>query len=299
MIIYINMVFLTPQSFLFFMLYILFLFFMLCVDSFYVFWAFLEISTLIFMGMSYSLFKNNFSQLLTFFIIQTISAFSVLVFYIVGWNLAFTLSVLLKLSIFPFHFWYLNIVTFFPNVVLFISRTFFKIPSLFLVYIFYPFLSISFLFVSIIITIFIGSLSMVFSNDLRFLLVSSSVANNSWFILSILASALVFSFYLLFYSIFLFLILNSLEGLSSSFVLKTSPSFHLVLISLVAIAGIPPFPVFFIKILSVLRVSFYILESSIFIFFIMLFRVFMLLGYLKYSFSLIFDVYITQQHIFL
>ena len=78
------MFFLTPQSFIFFSIYVLFIFLILCSDTFFIFWSLIEISTLVFMGMSYSLFKNNFSQLLTFFIIQTISAFSVLVFYVIG-----------------------------------------------------------------------------------------------------------------------------------------------------------------------------------------------------------------------
>lgn len=292
------MVFITPQSFLFFILYLLFILFILCVDRFYIFWALLEMRTLVFIGLSYSLFKNNFSQLLTFFIIQTISAFSLLVFYVVGWDLAFTLAVLLKLSIFPFHFWYLNMVTFFPNIVLFISRTFFKIPSIILIYLFFSCLSLNLVFFSIVRTIFLGAFSMIFSNDLRFLLVSSSVANNSWFIISALASVLVFFGYILFYSFFLFYILSNLKGLSSSFVLNSSSCVPLVLFCLVAMAGMPPFPVFFMKMVRVLRLSFYVLNSRIFIFFIILFRVLMLLGYLKYSFSLIFYAYSNQQHFF-
>ncbi len=98
------MFFLTPHSFLFLLLYVLFLFLMMCVEGFYIFWAMLEIRTLVFIGMSFSLFKNNFSQLLTFFIIQTVSAFSLLLFYVTNSDFGFTLSLLLKLSIFPFHF---------------------------------------------------------------------------------------------------------------------------------------------------------------------------------------------------
>lgn len=290
------MFFLTPQSFIFFSIYTLFIFLILCSDTFFIFWSLMEIRTLVFMGMRYSLFKNNFSQLLTFFIIQTISAFSVLVFYVMGWNLAFTLSLILKLSIFPFHFWYLNLIPFFPNLVLFMSRTIFKIPSMLLLLFFYSNLSLTPLMISVVLTIFVGAMAIIFRNDLRFLLIASSVANNSWFILSMLARFILFSFYLFFYSAFLFLVLASLGSLRSGSLYKLSfSSSSLVLFSLVSIAGIPPFPVFFIKMCSVIALSSLFLGSRLYIFFIMLFSVFMLLGYLKFCFSLIINVFTNQQ----
>lgn len=290
------MFFLTPQSFIFFSIYVLFIFLILCSDTFFIFWSLMEISTLVFMGMRYSLFKNNFSQLLTFFIIQTISAFSVLVFYVMGWNLAFTLSLILKLSMFPFHFWYLNLIPFFPNLVLFISRTVFKIPSMLLLLFFYSNLNIESLIISVVLTIFVGAMAIIFRNDLRFLLIASSVANNSWFVLSILARFLLFSLYLFFYSAFLFLVLVSLGRLGSGSLYKLPfSSSSLILFSLVSIAGIPPFPVFFIKMCSVITLSSLFLGSRLYIFFIMLFSVFMLLGYLKFCFSLIINVFTNQQ----
>lgn len=290
------MFFLTPQSFIFFRIYVLFIFLMLCSDTFFIFWSLMEIRTLVFMGIRYSLFKNNFSQLLTFFIIQTISAFSVLVFYVIGWSLAFTVSILLKLSMFPFHFWYLNLIPFFPNLVLFISRTIFKIPSMLLLLFFYINLDLISLIISVVLTILVGAMSIIFRNDLRFLLIASSVANNSWFILSILARVVLFSLYLFFYSIFLFIVLSSLGSLSSGALYKLSfSSSSLILFSLVSIAGMPPFPVFFMKISSVIALSSLFLGSRLYIFFIMLFSVLILLGYLKFCFSLIMNVFSNQQ----
>lgn len=286
------MVFITPQSFIFFIVYILFIFFIMCVDRFFIFWSLMEISTLIFIGIRYALFKNNFSQLLTFFIIQTVSAFSVLVFYIMGWDFAFTFSLLLKLSIFPFHFWYLNLIPHFPNLVLFISRTFFKIPSILIIYFFFDYLNISAFIISLVLTIFIGAISIVFSNDLRFLLIASSVANNSWFSLSIMSGVTVFYMYLTFYSFFLYLVLSSISTLRSGSTTKTRRSnTNVILLRLVSIAGIPPFPVFFIKMFVVVTaVSLYFVRR-VYVFFIILSSVFILLGYLKYCFSVVMEVY--------
>jgi formate hydrogenlyase subunit 3/multisubunit Na+/H+ antiporter MnhD subunit len=69
----------------------------------------------------------------------------------------------------------------------------------------------------------------------------------------------------------------------------------LILFSLVSIAGIPPFPVFFIKMCSVIALSSLFIGSRLYIFFIMLFSVFILLGYLKFCFSLIINVFTNQQ----
>ncbi len=163
---------------------------------------------------------------------------------------------------------------------------------------FFSSLNIPSLLISVVFTILLGAVSIVFSNDLRFIIISSSVANNSWFILSIMANITAFSFYVFFYSFFMFIVLDSISGLSSSFFLKTSSSVFLVLLSLVAMAGMPPFPIFFLKMFRILTISFFTLGSRVFVFFVILFRVFMLLGYLKYSFSLIFDVYFSDQNMF-
>lgn len=290
------MFFITPQSFIFLRIYTIFIFLMLCSNTFFVFWSFMEIRTLVFIGIRYSLFKNNFSQLLTFFIIQTISAFSVLVFYVIDWSLAFTLSLILKLSMFPFHFWYLNLIPFFPNIVLFLSRTIFKVPSMLLLLFFYSSLRLNSLIISIVLTILVGALAMIFTNDLRFLLIASSVSNNSWFILSLISGFTVFLIYIIFYSFFLFLVLSSLGRLSSGSLYNLSfSSSILILFSLVSIAGIPPFPVFFIKITTILVLSSFYLSARIYIFFIIIFRVFILLAYLKLCFSIIISIYTNQQ----
>ena len=152
------------------------------------------------------------------------------------------------------------------------------------------------LIISVVLTILVGAMSIIFRNDLRFLLVASSVANNSWFILSILARVVLFSLYLFFYSIFLLIVLFSLGSLGSGSLYKLSfSSSSLILFSLVSIAGIPPFPVFFMKISSVIALSSLFLGSRLYIFFVMLFSVLMLLGYLKFCFSLIMNVFSNQQ----
>lgn len=281
------MFFFIPQTFFFIVVYLLFVFFMFCTDRFFVFWSLIEIRTLVFIGVSYSFFKNNFSSLIIFFIIQAISAFSLLIFYCVSSGYIFTISLFLKLSIFPFFFWYINVAFSFPMFILFFSRTIFKIPAFSMANIFYGLLDYNLVFISIVLTIAVRALVIIFSNDLRMLLVSSSVVNNSWFFLSQYVSIHFFIIYFTVYSFFLAcLILNSSTLFSIRNFRYNIKYDFLVILSLLTLAGLPPFPLFYVKLLVIFSVASYFF-SYIFIMFVMLFTVISMLGYLKHVFTVI------------
>ena len=282
------MFFLSPQMFLFFSIYLFFLLLIACVDSFFMFWSIIEFSTLIFIGLAYSSFKNSFSRLLVFFIIQSYSAFIILVFFCINFSFGFTFTILLKLSIFPFYFWYLSIIPFFPNFMLLFSRTFFKIPSIIIIYNFFYILNYNIFFVSRILTIFFGALAMIGRNDLRFILISSSVVNNSWFFFSQMVRLVVFLVYFLVYFLVLTTLMYYIRSNSATNFLSycsTSQS-KLIVFSLLTLSGLPPFPLFYSKILVV-----YLLIANMQYFFIplllLLISVLTLVGYLKHVFTIL------------
>jgi NADH-quinone oxidoreductase subunit N len=236
----------------------------------------------LFIGMRYSLFKNKFSFLLIFFVIQTISAFSILVFYVFNSPFFLTFSLLLKLSIFPFHFWYLNVVAFFPNWVFFVSRTLFKLPRIILINTFYQLLDSSLVYLSSVLTLMIGGVLIVFSADLRYVLLCSSVVNNSWFVLSQYCRLAVFYIFWVFYSFFLFITLRMLSSLESFSSKLGDSNKALIVLNLFVLSGLPPFPIFFLKMLVVIT----LLNSfrSVYIIFIMLSTLALLVGYIKFCF---------------
>jgi len=270
---------------------------MFCSDRFFVFWSVIELRTLVFIGISYSSFKNNFSSLLLFFIVQAIAAFSLLVFYCSSHCIGFTLAFLLKLSIFPFYFWYLNIVYSFPNFILFFSSTFFKLPPLILLITFFTLFNLYLLLFAVVFTLLTGGLVIVFSNDLRFIILGSSVANNSWFIVSQLSGTFVFILFFVNYSLFLYFLMIDLKSLSTGSSVNNSLS-TLSLLRLVVLAGLPPFPVFFVKMFTILLIV-TIFNRSVFLFFIIVSNVLVLLGYLKFTFSCLINQYNFPSHIFL
>lgn len=288
------MKFLSPQSFIFFRVYFMFNFLLLCSDSFFLFWVLIEFRTLLFMGSCYSVFKNNFSCILLFFIIQSLAAFLLLISYLTGLCFLFSFAILLKLAIFPFYFWYLNLVLSFPNLIIFLARTIFKIPSFIIISYFSRLLNFDLLIMSAIFTILVGGLVIIYSNELRLLLVSSSIVNNSWFFFSI--KSRVFLFFLFFVVYFLCLIfimyyIGMSSSVSSGGYLFSDLSYGTcILFVLVVMRGLPPMPLFFIKAIIFYYLVFDFYHSYL-IFIILISVVVSMLGYLKFIFRSFINYY--------
>ena len=239
---------LSPFSYLYFTIYFSLLLSVLCCDDFLTFWLLIEFITLVLIGTMFSMFTNSFSFLMSYLFIQSISSFSILVFYVARLNSLLVCFLLLKLSMFPFHFWYTSIVYRFPLLPLFFVSTFHKIPSFAIV----SFFSIpihGFLYFSIPLTVLVSSILIVSSSDFRILIVSSSIGNNSWFFLSLLSSCDLFLLYVFFYSLNFFLLLLSLSPYSSLHYSHPFSSFksNIFMVLLLSLSGMPPFPLFFLK----------------------------------------------------
>ena len=127
----------TPYSFLFLSFYLLLLCSLLFVTNFYLFWVIIELCMLLFMGFCFSTFSSGVSSLIVYFLIQTISSFSIFVFFLFNFSFFFSLFLLLKLSMFPFHAWFLSVVYGFSNFALFLVSSFHKLPS-FLLLVYFP-----------------------------------------------------------------------------------------------------------------------------------------------------------------
>ena len=285
------MIFLTPHTFVFSVLYGMMLFVIFSVQDFFMFWVVIELSTLVFIGISYSCFKNHFSRLLMFFVIQAVSAFMLLIFFIKQSTFMFTLSFLIKMAMFPYHFWYFSLVPFFPNFVLIFSMTLFKIPSVYILRAFFNLLDLKLLFMSSLITVLVGGSIMIFSNDLRFILIGSSVANNSWFVLSQMTRTFIFLTFFVLYSWFVLVVFSVLDSLISYSSKNTSISARVsMILGLIVLSGIPPFPIFFVKMFIVLFMAAN-LNYSFFVLILMILNILVLLGYLKYIFNHILSFY--------
>jgi len=247
----------TPFTFFFVRVYRIVLLFIFSLSNFYFFWLYIEIAILLFIGLSYTIFSHSFTQLILYFLIQTLASFSMLVFYTLDFSYLFYFFLFFKLGIFPFISWYLNVLYRFPSFVLLLSRTLHKLPPLFLFLLVYNSTYSSFILLSVLLSLIVGGFYMLNVLDLRYLIVVSSMANNGFLLLGLISGSM-FVFWL-FYSLYflnMFFILYMLGGftkLSFNQIRSKSLTTIVVLALLFNLAALPPFPMFFAKFLVLLE----------------------------------------------
>ncbi len=247
----------TPFTFFFVRVYRIVLLFIFSLSNFYFFWLYIEIAILLFIGLSYTIFSHSFTQLILYFLIQTLASFSMLVFYTLDFSYLFYFFLFFKLGIFPFISWYLNVLYRFPSFVLLLSRTLHKLPPLFLFLLVYNSTYSSFILLSVLLSLIVGGFYMLNVLDLRYLIVVSSMANNGFLLLGLISGSM-FVFWL-FYSLYflnMFFILYMLGGftkLSFNQIRSKSLTTIVVLALLFNLAALPPFPMFFAKFIVLLE----------------------------------------------
>lgn len=285
----------SPFSFFYLRLYFSLIFLLFCCSNFLFYWLIIEFITLLLVGFCFSIFVSRYSYLIMYFLIQSVSSFSLLLFYILDIHHLFCVFLLLKLSMFPFHRWYINVVYRFPSLPFFLVSTLHKIPS-FLIPSLFSISVRNFFYVSIPVTVLISSLFILSTSDLRFLLVSSSVGNNSWFILSTFVSLDFFLLYLLVYSLnFYFLLATFSPFTSVNYFSSLSYSPYSFYFWLISISGIPPFPIFFLKAVILYLLSSYIPFVT---FFTIFFTFIMVSSYVISTFKTLSYRFSSSAHLF-
>lgn len=89
---------------------------------------------LVLMGIAYSIVNNNISSMMVYFFVQSLASFLILISYLFSVDLLFSFALVLKLGMFPFIFWYLSSVSYFPGSLFFFASTFHKLPPLILLF---------------------------------------------------------------------------------------------------------------------------------------------------------------------
>lgn len=158
---------------------------------------------------------------------------------------------------------------------MFLALTFQKLPILIILIFFNILVVIDLFVVRTLFRILLSSALILTSNDLRTLLLSSSVGNSGWFVLSALSGdSVLFTFFLLYRSI-TFILLSFLKSFSGSSYIR----FFVIVFSLLSLSGFPPFPIFFTKMYILLSVF---SDFSFFVFFILLLNSLLASGYVVY-----------------
>lgn len=211
----------------------------------------MEVAILLFIGLSYTIFVHSYTQLMLYFLIQTLASFGMLVFYTLDSHYLLYFSLFLKLGMFPFMSWYLNVLYRFPSFTLLLSRTLHKLPPLILFYMFYRTLYTNFVLISVLLSLLVGGVYMLTVLDLRYLIVVSSMANNSFLLLSVMSGdPFSFSLFFTLYSLTMLFLLIRFKGLLKPLIypfhIKYGITLFLVFL-LLNIAAFPPLPLFLAK----------------------------------------------------
>lgn len=216
----------------------------------FIFWFWLEINMVLFLVLICSSRIASrevdiFSQSLYYFLIQSTASIILLVLFsredFFSKNYLIILVSILKLGIFPFHFWVYKISEYLGVILLFIILNIQKIPLL----IFISNYDFDLFFMRILINIIGSCVFLFYRESLTRFLVSSRICFFNWIFFIIIWRVIGFILFLCKYLIFNLRLL-SIKKLRRMADFNIFYSFKIILIS-VFLMGLPPFFYFFMK----------------------------------------------------
>lgn len=245
----------------------------------------------LFIGVCFRIITFGFIDLILYFIIQTIASLNIFVFYTLSLERFFLISLLFKLSIFPFLFWYLPVFKKLPNFVFYIASSFHKLPTFIMVNKFIYIYNINIISLSITLTLLLSGVLIFSINNARFIIIMSSVGNNSWLFLASMQTLDIFYIYFLIYITNTIIILIFFSNFFTLPNFNSLNSVLLFLFLLLSLAGFPPFPLFYVKLLVVSNLVSSATFSSIYLFTLLLRAIVIMAAYFRFSLSLLINVY--------
>ena len=218
--------------------------------DFYSFWVTIELCGLIFFGFLLSLSVGvQVNSLIVYFLFQAVASMGLLISFLsqdilgASFLYPFLLFFLLKLGVAPLNFQYFYSLINLPPLGFFFCLTIQKVPIIVMLGVLPPYSSLFYtLFTFLLLSTFVSFLLSLGQGSILYLIITSRIFNSSWLVASFYSSLELFLCYLLTYRGLLW------------WLIFCSPHSSLVLWGLI---GLPPFPLFFVKLL----VLYYLLSS--------------------------------------
>nr|QPB46205.1 NADH dehydrogenase subunit 2 [Bemisia tabaci] len=221
-------------------------------------WYLMEVCFVLFMGLCASGKGYSISEvMMMYYLVQVsvsllMSVFILVYMFNLGYLHSFILilGLMVKMGMFPFHFWFILVCGKLDWMVFFILSTLMKLIPLILVY--YLFSISSFFFVTLGSMIF-GSFMGLNNGTIQKMMSYSSMINVCWLIYSMSVSLMMFFLYYFSYSIMLWWLINLLSDHNIFYISQfkmNSVSFNEKIVIFVyglSISGFPPFLGFLIK----------------------------------------------------
>nr|YP_010983062.1 NADH dehydrogenase subunit 2 [Rhipicephalus pumilio]WOH23046.1 NADH dehydrogenase subunit 2 [Rhipicephalus pumilio] len=229
-------------------------------NSWFIFWLMMEINMMSFIPIINNFKLKNYNAMITYFIIQSFSSslFFISSFQYSLFNSEFffgliNISVLIKLGVIPFHFWLISISEFLTFYSLFILLTIQKIIPLLIIE---KFMNLVMMPLYVLSSLMASIMAMKYKL-MKKILIFSSISHQGW-ILCLIAKKMNFWIsYLMMYSIIIYTIINNCKTINfnelsnvtiSKMSLKMKNS---MIMSMMSLAGMPPFLGFFMKIMAI------------------------------------------------
>lgn len=165
------------------------------------------------------------------------------------------LAIVLKIGLYPFHLWYIEVIINLSWINFFLISTWQKIIPLIIVSHFNGNIII---YITIVISSFIRSIQGIYQNNLRKIFTFSSINQTRWLTINSSVSIYLIIFYILIYIIILFCIIYILNINNFSYIneLYLLNNYHYLIklflfLNILSLAGLPPFIGFISKIISI------------------------------------------------
>nr|YP_010308876.1 NADH dehydrogenase subunit 2 [Rhipicephalus camicasi]UMB51147.1 NADH dehydrogenase subunit 2 [Rhipicephalus camicasi] len=229
-------------------------------NSWFIFWLMMEINMMSFIPIMNEFKLKNYNSMIMYFIIQS---FSSSLFFMSSFQYSLlnvelflnliNISILIKLGVIPFHFWLMLISESLNFNSLLILLTIQKIIPLLIIE---KFLNNLMMPLFVLSSLMASILAMKYKL-MKKILIFSSISHQGW-ILCLIAKKMNFWFsYLIMYSVIIYTVIsnckminfNSLNNLTSN---KVSVKMkNIMIMSMMSLAGMPPFLGFFMKIMAI------------------------------------------------
>lgn len=211
-----------------------------------------------FLGLIYSNNLKSVSSSITYFLVQALAGIVLImrIFWIgldmsTGSHTIFLAALLAKLGAAPFHYWYLSILPKLAWRHIWVISIWQKLLPLILLATINP----GFLTLIGLVNASLASLSILRAKKLKRLLSLSSVFNLGWAIIRINYTSHLWLLYMLIYGLSLIPLIFFFKNTTSIKPGLNYVNYRLFFISFIIIGGIPPFPIFFIKVTVIAAVS--------------------------------------------
>jgi len=204
-------------------------------------WILMEIMFLILVGLSLATSCKNVFRIIIFLVIQGIRSLFLIVLFLGNWRVAIWFAVAIKIGIFPFNMWFLRVISELDTLIILTITTLQKIPPILFIYLM-PKLNLGLLLMVLVLNLFISGILAIWHSHLVKIIILGSIANNSWLIISGILSIKIILIYLAIYRIRIAPLLSEKQLHGKEWIL---------ILNLLFITGLPPFPIFYLKFLIV------------------------------------------------